>query len=117
MSQLRIETEDRPGVSVVALIGELDIAEVKTVGEALAAVENRRPQVLVLDLSGLTFIDSSGLRLVLEADMRARREARRLAVVPGPDAVHRVFLIALLDKRLEFVDEVPSPEGPGGEGA
>jgi hypothetical protein len=55
--------------------------------------------------------------MVLEADMRARREARRLVVIPGPDAVHRVFLIALLDKRLEFVDDVPSSEGAGGEGA
>jgi anti-sigma B factor antagonist len=117
MSQLNVATEERPGLAVVSLTGELDIAEVGEVEVVLAAVEGKRPPVLVLDLRGLEFIDSSGLRLVLEADMRARREARRLLVVPGPDAVHRVFLIALLDKRLEFVDDVPSPEGPGGEGS
>jgi anti-anti-sigma factor len=50
-------------------------------------------------------MDSSGLRLVLEADMRARRDGRRLVVVRGPDAVHRVFTVATLDKRLEFVDD------------
>jgi anti-sigma B factor antagonist len=117
MSQLQIDTDERPGVSVVALTGELDIAEISVVEKALAAAEENRQSILVLDLRGLTFIDSSGLRMVLEADMRARREARRLFVVPGPDAVHRVFLIALLDKRLEFVDDVPSSEGAGGEGA
>ena len=56
-----------------------------------------------LDL--ITFLDSTGLRLVLEADARARQAGRRLAIVPGPEVVHRVFLIAMLDKRLEFVDD------------
>ena len=55
-------------------------------------------------LQRLSFIDSSGLRFILESDARARRDARRVAIVPGPEQVHRIFLIALLDKRLEFIE-------------
>ena len=117
MADLEIDTQERQGVAVVALSGELDIAETGAVEGALLAAEESRPPLLVLDLRALTFIDSSGLRVALEADMRARREARRFVVVRGSEAVHRVFLIALLDKRLEFVDDVPSSERPGGDGA
>jgi len=108
MAGLDIDTQARPGMAVVAVTGELDIAETPNLGGVLASIEGDKPPVLVLDLRGLTFIDSSGLRLVLETDMRARREARRLVIVRGPEAVHRVFLIALLDRRLEFVDDVPA---------
>ena len=58
-----------------------------------------------LDLSGLTFLDSTGLRLIVAADQRAREADRRLVVVKGPVAVHRVFSITKLDERLEMVDE------------
>src|ERR671915_135991 len=58
--------------------------------------------------SGLEFIDSTGLRIVIAADARARKEGRRLVVVAGPPSVHRVFRIALLDRRLEFVEDAES---------
>ena len=98
---LALRTEgDMP---LLSLSGELDMAVVGQVDQALLPVEARRPPVLLLDLRDLTFMDSSGLRLVLEADLRARRDGRRLVVVRGPDPVHRVFTVTALDKRLEFV--------------
>jgi anti-anti-sigma factor len=105
MSIVDIDVQDRDGVVVVALSGELDISGTAQVEATFREAETTGPAVMVLDLRGLTFMDSSGLRLVLEADMRARQQSRRLAIVPGPEPVHRVFLIALLDKRLEFVDD------------
>lgn len=105
MSMLDIAVERGEGTTTVTLSGELDISETSRIEQELLAVERGSPPVLQLDLRGLTFIDSSGLRLILEADVRARKDGRRLILVPGPDAVHRIFLIALLDKRLEFVDE------------
>ena len=68
------------------------------------AVLTLKPDLLVLDLQRLTFIDSSGLRFILESDLRARKESRRVAIVPGPEQVHRIFLIALLDMRLDFIE-------------
>jgi anti-sigma B factor antagonist len=105
VSNLEVDVrEDKASVSV-ALAGELDISETPAVQQALMAIEERRPPLLVMDLRGLTFLDSSGLRLILEADLRARRTGRRLTLVRGPETVHRVFLIALLEKRLDFVDD------------
>jgi anti-sigma B factor antagonist len=109
---LQTNVKELEGAVQVSLIGELDISEVEGLQGILAAAEAKHPQVLVLDLRGLEFLDSSGIRLVVEADLRAQREERRLIIVRGPEQVHRVFTIALLDRRLEFVDE-PPVEFPG----
>lgn len=107
MTLLRTEVREVEGAVLVGLFGELDISEVEEAEGALAAAEARQPEVLVLDLRGLEFLDSSGIRLVVEADLRSRREGRRFIVVRGPEPVHRVFTIALLERRLEFVEEPP----------
>lgn len=91
---------------VVAVAGELDLATAPILQERITAAQELQPPLLVLDLRELTFMDSTGLRIVLAADSAARREVRRLVVVRGPDSVHRVFLMALLDKRLELVDDL-----------
>lgn len=109
--------ERRGEACVVRLNGELDLSEAARLSQALAAAEADSPTPLVLDLRRLTFIDSSGLRAILEADIRARRDARRLVLIPGPETVHRIFLIALLDKRLEFATEWSEWDGDGATGA
>jgi anti-anti-sigma factor len=48
-------------------------------------------------------MDSSGLRVILSADARARSADSRLVLVEGPPGVQRVFHVTLLDRRLEFV--------------
>jgi anti-anti-sigma factor len=92
-------------VAAILLTGELDVA-----GSALLEQEMERvavdhaPRTLVLDLSGLDFMDSTGLRLVVLADTRAREAGRRFALVRGRPEVHRVFEITRMDERLDFVD-------------
>jgi len=88
-----------------SLEGELDIAAVGEIEPELERLERGDLPLLVLDLRGVTFLDSSGIRMILAADARAREQSRRLVLVPGPDAVHRVFELALLDRRLEFIDD------------
>jgi anti-anti-sigma factor len=113
VTDLSLDVRTADGQTIVAFTGELDMAEVPRLQQELQELEADKPPVLVLDLRGLSFIDSSGLRFILETDLRARKQARRVAVVPGPDQVHRIFLIALLDKRLEFLapEELGEPEG------
>jgi len=94
------------GAVVVAVSGELDLGTASVIQDRLGEAETLRPPVLILDLSTLDFMDSTGLRIILAADANARRDDRRLVVVRGPAPVHRVFLIARLDDRLEFVDDV-----------
>jgi anti-sigma B factor antagonist len=108
MSQLEITTERREGQTRMALAGELDIASAPRFEEGLAEVEGDTPGVLVLDLRGVEFIDSTGLRAVIAADERARSAGRRLVIVRGPAAVERVFSVTQLDQRLEIIDDPDS---------
>ena len=108
MEILDVRTEDRNGLVHVALVGELDLSTVAKVQEELRRVEASAPATLVVDLSKLTFLDSTGLRCIVTADERARTDGRRIVIVRGPDAVQRVFAITRLDERLEMVDDAAS---------
>jgi anti-sigma B factor antagonist len=102
---LDVMTEDRDGLVHVALVGELDLSTVAKVQEELRRVEASSPPTLVVDLSKLSFLDSTGLRCIVTADERARSEGRRIVIVRGPEAVQRVFAITRLDDRLDMVDD------------
>ena len=69
------------------------------------ASSHRAASSLVLDLSKLTFLDSTGLRCLVSADQRAKDGGRRVVLVRGPDPVQRVFAITRLEDRLEMVDD------------
>jgi anti-anti-sigma factor len=105
MEILEVTTQDSGGHVTVSLKGELDLSSVGKVEEELERVEKDGPSVLVLDLSQLSFLDSTGLRAVVTADERARSNGRRLVIVRGPDPVQRVFAITRLEERLEMVDD------------
>lgn len=100
----------RDGFVSVAVAGELDLATSGRLESELRGVEASRPSVLIIDLSQLSFIDSTGLRLIIGAHTRAREEGRRLAIVRGPDAVQKVFHLALLEKRIDFIDDPSGDE-------
>jgi anti-sigma B factor antagonist len=102
---LEIETQNRDGLVHVLLRGELDLSTVNKVQDELRRIEAASPTILVLDLSKLTFLDSTGLRCLVTADQRARDDGRRVVLVRGPDPVQRVFSITRLEERLEMVDE------------
>jgi anti-anti-sigma factor len=105
-----VESEERDGLVHVALRGELDLSTVSKVQEELDRVDAAGPPVVVLDLSKLSFLDSTGLRCVIPAAERARDAGRRFVVVRGPDPVQRVFSITRLEDRLEMVDDVSAVE-------
>ena len=108
MEILELDTEDRDGLVHIALRGELDLSTVSKVDDELESVEAKEPSVLVLDLSKLSFLDSTGLRCLVTADQRAKDAGRRLVLVRGPAPVQRVFTITRLEERLEMVDDAAS---------
>lgn len=107
-----METQQGEGLVQVSLRGELDLSTVEKVEQELRRLEGQGEKLLVLDLAGLSFLDSTGLRLMVTADQRARQEGRRLAIVKGPETVHRVFTITKLDEQLEMVDDLSELSGP-----
>jgi anti-anti-sigma factor len=88
---------------VVRPVGELDLGTVDDLRATLAARPDECPR-LVLDLSGLTFFDTSGMRLVVETLQDAARFGISLALVRGPEDVQRLFALAGMDGRLPFFD-------------
>jgi anti-sigma B factor antagonist len=103
-----VTIEERGDTAHVTLIGELDISTAPRLEEDLRRVEAGSPQVLVLDLSKLTFMDSTGLRLLIGADARARDAGpprRRLVIVQGNEMVQRVLRVTRMDERLEIVSD------------
>jgi anti-sigma B factor antagonist len=103
MTLLELKTQTDGATVRLSLAGELDIGSAKRVEEELARIEGAAPTTIVLDLRELTFMDSTGLRIILGADARAREHDRRLVLVQGPDAVSRLLRMTRLDERLEIV--------------
>jgi anti-sigma B factor antagonist len=104
VADLEFQTSSTGTVAVVAPTGELDLSGAGPLEAELERLA-QEPELhaVVLDLRGVEFMDSSGLRLVIMADMRTREAGRRFAVVRGPETVHRVFEITRMSERLEFV--------------
>ena len=100
---MTVRTAHRGGVYVVAPYGELDLATAPDVVRELERAERSDAAEIVLDLGGLSFIDSSGIRLVLHADQRSSADGNRLRLLPGRPGVHRVFAVCGLVDRLPFV--------------
>lgn len=99
--------DEGQGTVRVTLEGELDARSGSRLDAELARVETRsKPGILFLDLSGLSFIDSSGLRVLFHAERRARAEGRRIVLVPGNGVVHRVFEITGALARFVFEEPV-----------
>jgi anti-anti-sigma factor len=101
------------GDALIALSGELDLSGAPALDQEIAAL-SRRPEVqrVILDLRGLEFLDSSGLRVVALAERLLSASGRSLVLVRGREPVQRVFEITRLVERLEFVDD-PQVNGSG----
>jgi len=97
-------TRRRAGAAVVvAPVGEIDLATVDVLAAEIA-VAREDCERLVLDLREVSFLDSAGLRLVLETS----RGEGAFAVVRGPLEVQRVFeLVGLDERRLTLLDQPP----------
>jgi anti-sigma B factor antagonist len=87
----------------VRAYGESDLASApqlkQTLADALGAM-----RLVVLDLRQLTFVDGTGLQVIIEANSRARRSGWRVLLVQGPAQVDRLLEIVGLAGRLEIID-------------
>jgi anti-sigma B factor antagonist len=83
---------------ILAVSGELDLASVGAVRAALDELLAAGWESIVLDLRALTFIDSTGLSLLLESERAARHADAAFAIVDGSPAVARLLeLVGLGD--------------------
>jgi anti-sigma B factor antagonist len=80
--------------------GELDLATAPILAAPLTELSGNGHGKVVLDLAGLTFVDSSGMRAIVEARDLAARNRVELEVLPGPRNVQRAFEVAGLEQLL-----------------
>jgi anti-sigma B factor antagonist len=98
------EVHRNDGSGWVRPAGDLDLDTVHRVESALAELRGEGCRSLVLDLRELTFMDSTGLRLVIRWHTAARDEGFEFAVVPGTDVVQRVFRLTGMDAHLMMAE-------------
>jgi anti-sigma B factor antagonist len=96
------------GDGVVRPRGELDLATAGLVREALQKQAGEHGRV-TLDLGGLRFLDTSGLRLVLETAEASRRDGFDFVVLPGVPEVQRLFDLAGVTGMVPFASGGESP--------
>jgi len=108
VAPLDFDTTLSAGDAVIALSGELDLSGSPALDEEIGRLAAADGVVrVVLDLRGLEFLDSSGLRSVALARKRLDGAGRELVLVRGRETVQRVFEITRMEERLSFVE---SPE-------
>jgi anti-sigma B factor antagonist len=110
----------RGGAYTITAGGELDLASRGQLERAFGLAEEAAPELIVLDLSGLEFIDSTGVQVIVQAHLRTEG---RLVIVRGGPQVQRMFDLCRLDALIAFVDQPPVARlgasmsvGDGGEG-
>ena len=104
--EFSIAASDRDGRAHLTLRGELDLATAPEL-EQLVNEHIDAGQEVVVDLRGLEFMDSSGIRVLVAAHARAGRTGARLFVVrPAPgNAVAKIVEVSGLDGELNIVDD------------
>jgi anti-anti-sigma factor len=102
--RFQCEVQTERGAVRVSPIGELDLATVPKLDACLAELRESGFRQLIVDLSRLEFIDSTGLRLLLRYDAEARQDGFRISLTSGPTAVQRIFELSGTLGLLTFTD-------------
>jgi anti-sigma B factor antagonist len=103
--EARVEQE--AGTTFVRLSGELDLNCRSRFDSTFRRVASVRGRKVVVDLSGLTFVDSTGLRMILEAESQSRREGFELSFIPAQGQVQNVLELTGIDTALSKIDGEP----------
>jgi anti-sigma B factor antagonist len=98
-----------PAVTV-AVCGELDLANAKTLAAELERAEAESPESITIDMRELEFIDSTGIAVLVSVHRRLKDRLVRVRMVPSTaSGVRRVMDVTGLDDELPFVDPDGEP--------
>ncbi len=112
-SDLEIEVEQQGDRVLITIRGELDLATVAQLERRTASALELGPLQLVVDLSSVGFIDSSGLRFFVGLAARAARDGFSLSLLRPREPALTVFRISGAEENLPFVDDqLADPEAP-----
>jgi anti-sigma B factor antagonist len=101
--QLQLDLRTENDRVVVTLAGELDMANAPLLQKAVESKDLAGSKTIVLDLQGLTFLDSTGLRIILAAREQCWRRGQEFAVTPGSQQVQRLLSVTGVGEHLRTI--------------
>jgi anti-anti-sigma factor len=102
MPVFAVDRRDEDDSVRLVVDGELDMDTGPRLREEIERAHAAAPARLVLDLRGVTFFDSTGLQIVLDAEVRCRKGGRELLVLAGQGEPRRVLELADVTDRLRM---------------
>ena len=104
-----VPRRDRP--NVLPLEGEIDLHVSPAISASLQAMVKKKPKTLVVDLSRVSYIDSSGLAALIEAMQNVQEYGGKFALVGLQETVRTIFEIARLDQVFQIYPTVNAALG------
>jgi anti-sigma B factor antagonist len=102
---LVVQTSTEDDLTVLTLAGELDLASTPILERELESVESSGAKQILIDLTNVGFMDSTGLQALLRARERATTDEQiQLMLRRGPHQVQRVFELTKTIDAFTFVD-------------
>ena len=94
--------------NVLSLEGEIDLHVSPEVAASLRTIIAQKPKRLVVDLTRVTYLDSSGLAVLIEAMQDVQQYGGKFALANVQPSVHHIFEIARLDQVFQIAPDVDS---------
>ena len=104
--EITIATRNESGRAVVDVSGEVDVHTAPELDAALSDVVENGTYDVVVDLSKVDFLDSTGLGVLVKTLKRVREHSGSLAVVAASDRIAKVFRITGLDAAITIHDDI-----------
>ncbi len=112
-NRFAVDVRSESGAPLLAVSGELDLATTPTLEQELARVRERGPELIIIDLRELEFMDSTGLSVLIRAHQDAQQSGYRLGIVNGSRQIRRLLTLTGVADRLTIVDR-PEDLAPTG---
>lgn len=106
MTDDHVRTTERDGASIVKPSGDVDMSRSPSLREAIKQATGSASDRVVVDLSDVGYMDSSGLATLVEAMKLTRTSSRRLVLCAMNDRVRAIFEIAKLDQYFTITDSL-----------
>ncbi len=108
----QVRAERRDGAVFLELRGELDVSVRDEALDALAEAVSDVPRMIVLDVRGLTFLDSVGIQCLVRGNLIAGASGSRMVILNGSGPAHRVLQLTGMDAVIEMVDDPAELDPP-----
>lgn len=104
LEPFRCEVQPQRQAVHIRPVGELDLATVPVVDDQLGELQAAGFKHLTLDLRAVSFVDSSGLRMIFEWNARSRADGFAFRLIAGSPTVQRLFELTGMRDRLTFIE-------------